>query len=55
MCPELVKKMPYNGAKADVWALGVILYLLLVGIFPFRAGNELELYRLISSGKVRYR
>jgi 5'-AMP-activated protein kinase catalytic alpha subunit len=55
MCPELVRKLPYNGAKADVWALGVILYLLLVGAFPFRAGNELELYRLIASGKLRYR
>jgi MAP/microtubule affinity-regulating kinase len=40
MCPELVRKIPYNGAKADIWALGIILYLMLIGVFPFRAGNE---------------
>jgi serine/threonine protein kinase len=50
-----VKKSPYNGAKADIWALGILLYLMLVGVFPFRAGNEQELYRLISAGKVKYR
>jgi len=55
MCPELVKKIAYNGAKADVWALGIILYLMLVGNFPFRASNEPELYRLILNGKYRYR
>ena len=55
MSPELVKKSAYNGGKADVWALGVILYLMLVGVLPFRAGNEQELYRLIVGGKVRYR
>jgi 5'-AMP-activated protein kinase catalytic alpha subunit len=40
MSPELVRKVAYNGAKADIWALGVILYLMLIGVFPFRAGNE---------------
>jgi 5'-AMP-activated protein kinase catalytic alpha subunit len=39
MSPELVKKSAYNGGKADVWALGVILYLMLVGVLPFRAAN----------------
>lgn len=47
--------MPYNGGKADVWALGVMLYFMLVGFFPFRASNEAELNRLIMNGKYRYR
>ena len=55
MCPELVRKVPYNGNKADVWALGVMLYFMLVGMFPFRASNEAELSRLIMNGKYRYR
>ena len=55
MCPEIVKKLAYNGAKADIWALGIILYLILVGHFPFRAGNQPELNRLITAGKYRYR
>ena len=34
-----------------MWALGVILYLMLCGKFPFRAASEKELYRLIQQGK----
>lgn len=37
MCPEIVQKRPYNGMKADVWALGVILFLMLNGKLPFKA------------------
>ena len=55
MSPEIVKKNPYAGAKADIWALGVILYLMVVGTLPFRAPNEQELNRLIMAGKYRYR
>ena len=40
MSPELVKKQPYVGAKADIWALGVMLYVMVVGVLPFRAGSE---------------
>lgn len=55
MSPEIIKKQPYIGSKADVWALGVILYLMVVGTLPFRAPNEPELNRLIMAGKYRYR
>lgn len=39
MSPELSKKIPYNGANVDVWALGIMLYQMLVGKLPFRATN----------------
>ena len=39
MSPEITKKIPYCGAGADVWALGVMLYLLVIGHLPFRAAN----------------
>lgn len=33
--PEVVMGMEYNTMKADVWSLGVLLYVLLFGAFPF--------------------
>jgi serine/threonine protein kinase len=39
MSPEITSKSTYNGQKSDVWALGVSLYLMLHGKFPFKAGD----------------
>ncbi|KAF4669839.1 hypothetical protein FOL46_001172 [Perkinsus olseni] len=51
MCPQLVRGGEYNGFKADMWALGVIVYLLLLGSFPFRANTQKELYVKIQKGR----
>ena len=53
MCPELASRQPYNGFCADIWALGISLYLMLYGKFPFRAADERELFRLIQQGKYK--
>lgn len=38
MAPEIVTRKEYNGMYADVWALGVMLYIMLSGKLPF-SGN----------------
>ncbi|XP_069115810.1 testis-specific serine/threonine-protein kinase 3-like [Argopecten irradians] len=33
--PEILKGQPYDTRKADIWAIGVILYILVTGKMPF--------------------
>lgn len=47
MAPEIVLKSEYRGEVADVWALGVLLYVMLTGVFPFKGQTDKELYRKI--------
>jgi len=35
LAPEIVRRNPYNGYKADVFSIGVVLFALLFGVFPF--------------------
>ncbi len=50
MSPEIVSGKEYSGFASDVWALGVVLYVLLCGRFPFKANTEHELYHKIRRG-----
>jgi len=45
--PELVQRIPYNGKLTDVWAMGIILYTLLVGDYPFVGDDIGALYKQI--------
>ena len=51
MAPEIVGKRENSGAPADVWALGVLLFVMLTGSYPFKSSSDRELYRMILKGK----
>jgi MAP/microtubule affinity-regulating kinase len=40
MAPEIVNKIEYVGAPVDVWSLGIVLFALLCGKFPFRGNTS---------------
>lgn len=39
MAPEILHREKYFGDKADIWSLGVVIYVLLVGFMPFGEGD----------------
>jgi serine/threonine protein kinase len=47
MDPDLSCRAPYSPTAADVWALGVCLYIMFVGKLPFFAEFENDLFRKI--------
>lgn len=48
MAPEVMRKQ-YN-YKADIWSIGVILFLLITGVYPFFARSKQQLQQNIDKG-----
>lgn len=38
--PQMLKRLPYNAQASDMWAMGVLLYLMLNNAFPFDPNDE---------------
>ncbi|KAK9056874.1 hypothetical protein SSX86_024238 [Deinandra increscens subsp. villosa] len=54
VAPEIIRQKGYDGAKADIWSCGVVLFVLLAGFLPFRDSNLMEMYRKISRSDFKY-
>nr|XP_040248065.1 CBL-interacting protein kinase 26 isoform X2 [Aegilops tauschii subsp. strangulata] len=53
VAPEVLSRRGYDGAKADIWSCGVILFVLVAGFLPFHDTNLIEMYRKISRAEYR--
>lgn len=51
VAPEIVARKPYTCA-VDLWAVGVITYIVICGVFPFDADQDSQIFKLILKGKV---
>ncbi|KAF5803097.1 putative protein kinase CAMK-CAMKL-CHK1 family [Helianthus annuus] len=54
VAPEILAKKGYDGAKVDIWACGVILYVLSTGYLPFNDSNVMVMYLKICKGEIRF-
>lgn len=54
MAPEVIKGKPY-GLSADIWSIGVVLYQMIFGDYPFNGQNEKLLLKSIQTKKLSFR
>ena len=54
MAPEIVKKEKYIAQYSDIWSLGVLLYSMLYGRFPFKGKTQAELFENIQKCEVEF-
>jgi serine/threonine protein kinase len=50
LAPECHCKIAYDGKKADIWSLGVLLFAMATGCFPWLVTNQRLMVRQILSG-----
>lgn len=52
--PEVLRNIPYNGGKSDMWSAGILLFAMLAGYCPFQGRSPRELHQRILSCKYSF-
>merc|ERR1712176_815694 len=53
MAPEIKEGKTYDGTQIDMFSVGVIVFIIVQGIFPFKEARKEEyFYNLLLSGKI---
>eukprot|EP00744_Colponema_vietnamica_P007939 GILI01011368.1.p1 GENE.GILI01011368.1~~GILI01011368.1.p1 ORF type:complete len:876 (+),score=164.29 GILI01011368.1:301-2628(+) len=52
--PETLSGQAFSGAKADLWSVGVTMYVMMFGHLPYNAGTVFELYQKIETDEVSW-
>ena len=53
-CPQILRGEPYDGKKADVWSMGVVLYAMACARLPFSDDDMKALSKNEYQGKVKF-
>lgn len=54
MAPEVFNLKQFNPFKADTWSIGVMLFMMMLGIPPWNSPDESEtIFRMIKAGRIR--
>ena len=51
MAPEIIQQKEHNPMQSDIWALGITLYFLITGDFPFYSNSKDQLNYIIERGQ----
>lgn len=50
--PEIISNQKYDGKKADIWSLGVVLYTMSTGALPWTETNQTQLFLQIQEAEI---
>ena len=53
IAPEILRG-EVSGPAADIWSLGVILYMMISGRSPFKGQNQSQTFNNIKSGMINF-